>query len=117
MTIVHHDEHLHDRAAMLAMRATLALHGSTSSGPDARPDFDVMMARTPEADGVEYEPATVGGVAGWWCRPSAPRGEGVILHLHGGAYVLGSAAADPHVGCELIKPAAQGRLQRLVVGR
>lgn len=93
MTTTYHDEFLRDRAAMLALRGLLALQPSLVFGPEARPGFDELMARTPPADGVETTPAIVGGVAGWWCRPGDVTTDGVILYHHGGAYVLGSAAA------------------------
>lgn len=96
MTPIFHDEHLVDRAAMLAMRAMLELGGERTLGPAARPEFDALIARTPHADGIVYEAATVAGVPGWWCRPADPSGDGVILYLHGGAYVVGSASAYRH---------------------
>lgn len=90
----YHKEHLLDRAAMLAMRTLLALQPKVQFEPEARPEFDNLIEKTPEAEGVTYEVATIGGVAGWWCRPRRQATEGAaILYLHGGAYVLGSAAA------------------------
>ncbi len=44
-----------------------------------------------EAAGVRYEPATVGGVPGWWCRPDGAQPGARLLFAHGGGYVLGSA--------------------------
>lgn len=96
MTTTHHDESLHDRALMLAMRAMIALQPAMESGPEARPGFDELMAKTPAADDVTYAPAVVGGVAGWWCHPADARAGCAILYLHGGAYVIGSAAAYRH---------------------
>ena len=96
MSITHHDEHLVDRAAMLAMRAMIALQPAADLGPDGRPAFDDLMEKTPAADGVEYEPAALGGVAGWWCRPAEAEAGAAILYLHGGAYVVGSAKAYRH---------------------
>ena len=93
MTTTHHDEHLLDRAAMLAMRGMIALHPPGELGPEARPGFDALMERTPAADGVTYEAAQIGGIAGWWCRPIDAIEGAAVLYLHGGAYVLGSAAA------------------------
>jgi monoterpene epsilon-lactone hydrolase len=89
----YHKEHLLDRAAMLAMRTLLALQPKVQFGPEARPEFDNLIENTPEADGLTYEVATIGGVAGWWCRPRQATEGAAILYLHGGAYVLGSAAA------------------------
>jgi len=36
---------------------------------------------------------TVGGVPGWWLRPAGAPAAAAILYLHGGAYIVGSAAA------------------------
>lgn len=89
----YHDEHLLDRAAMLAMRGMLALQPATDFGPDALPAFDTLMERTPAAENVSYEHAEIGGVPGWWCRPEDGALGAAILYLHGGAYVVGSASA------------------------
>lgn len=93
MPTTYHDEHLLDRAAMLIMRGMIALQPKSEFGPDARPDFDALMDKTPPAESVTYEAAEVGGVAGWWCRPADAVADAAILYLHGGAYVVGSAAA------------------------
>ena len=45
----HHEEHLLDRAAMLAMRALLTVRPKLQFGPEARPDFDSLMEKTPAA--------------------------------------------------------------------
>lgn len=92
-----HREHLLDRAAMLAMRAMIALQPTADLGPGGRAAFDALMERTPAAAGVAYEAATVGGVPGWWCRPADVAADAVILYLHGGAYVVGSAQAYRHL--------------------
>jgi acetyl esterase/lipase len=92
----YHPEHLADRVAMLAMRTVIALHPKVDLGPTGRAAFDDLMEKTPAADGVTYEAATVGGVPGWWCRPAEADAGPVILYLHGGAYVVGSARAYRH---------------------
>jgi acetyl esterase/lipase len=89
----HHEEHLLDRAVMLAMRALLAVQPKLQFGPEARLDFDSLMEKTPAVEGVTYEVSTIAGVAGWWCRPQHPVDDCAIIYFHGGAYVLGSAAA------------------------
>jgi len=66
------------------------------SGPEARAPFDEMMEHVPDAAGVTYTQGVVGGVPGMWCRPQSARPDAVILYLHGGAYVLGSAFAYRH---------------------
>ncbi|GGO95499.1 alpha/beta hydrolase [Stakelama pacifica] len=94
MSIINHDEAFRDRAAMLAMRAMIAASGSFSIEPGAREAYDQLIARTKIADDVETVQAEVGGVAGWWVTPAGTRaGDGAILYVHGGGYVLGSAEA------------------------
>ena len=84
-----------DRAVMAAMRERLEPNkGRLLRGPDARPDFDAVKQFTPFYPGVTYAADTVGGVAGWWCRPTtSAASDQVLLFLHGGAYVLGTAEA------------------------
>jgi acetyl esterase/lipase len=55
--------------------------------------FDAVMEQTILAQGITYEAAEVGGVPGWWCRPTNAEEDVAILYLHGGAYILGSAKA------------------------
>jgi monoterpene epsilon-lactone hydrolase len=82
MATIYHEEHLHDRAAMLVMRGMVAVQPETEFGPDARPAFDTLMEMTPAAVGVTYEAATIGGIAGW-CRPIDATADAAILYLHG----------------------------------
>jgi len=93
MSTTYHREYPSDHTSMQAMRAELRLHPSFEFGPDARPVYEELIAKTPAALGVTYDEATVGGVTGWWCRPSDAVDGAAILYLHGGAYILGSAAA------------------------
>ena len=93
MNTTYHNEYPADQAAMQTMRAELRLHPALEFGPEARPVFDELIAKTPAALNVSYEGATVGGVPGWWCRPSNAIEGAAILYLHGGAYILGAAAA------------------------
>lgn len=93
MTEIYHKEHLLDRAAMVAMRAMIALQPAADLSPSGRAAFDDLMGRTPEADTVTYEAANVGGVSGWWCRTPEAMPGAAILYFHGGAYVVGSAQA------------------------
>lgn len=95
MSAHHHAETLADSARMLVVRSMLKLAGPPENGPEGRPAYDTLLSKLPAAQGVTYEPAVVGGVPGWWCRPEARDG-GVLLHLHGGAYVIGSAWAYRH---------------------
>lgn len=93
MTMTCHELHPEDRIAMDILRTFLATQPSIEFAPQARPIFDALIAQTPAAPGVRYEPATLGGEKGWWCRPEHSIEGAAILYLHGGAYVLGSAEA------------------------
>jgi len=93
---IHHPIHLLDRVAMSAMRLMISSMKGSVTGPSAREPFDELMGKTPAADGVTYEEAEVGGVAGWWCRPDDAVAGAAILYFHGGAYVVGSAHAYQH---------------------
>src|SRR5688572_4653919 len=86
-----------DRAVVAAMRAQAEPFKGTMTGPEAREAYDGIMEQTPDAPGVSYERGAVGRVQGIWCRPQTADSEGVILYLHGGAYVLGSAHAYRHL--------------------
>ena len=82
-----------DAATVAAMRKIIEPHQGQLQGTAARQPFDEIMGRVPAADSVTYEADSVGGVPGWWCRPSNARQGQVILYLHGGWYNWGSARA------------------------
>jgi len=97
----YHAEHLVDRAAMLVMRTVIALQPKPNLGPAGRTAFDELMEKTPSAEGIAYEAATVGGVPGWWCRPADAVDGSAILYFHGGAFVVGSAQAYRHLAGQI----------------
>jgi monoterpene epsilon-lactone hydrolase len=86
-----------DEGVIAAMRTQVAPLKGKMDGPHARGAFDEVMEHTPDAPGVTYEEGALGGVRGIWCRPQSARPGVVLLHLHGGAYVLGSAHAYRHL--------------------
>ena len=92
-SIVHHDLTPADARATARMRASFAGTPKLAFEPATRPVFDVIMGQAPAPDGVRFEAGEVGGVPGWWVRPEAAAPAAVILYLHGGGYVIGSAAA------------------------
>jgi monoterpene epsilon-lactone hydrolase len=96
MAITHHPEHPLDRAAMVTVRSMLRSMKGSVDGPSARKAFDAIMVEVPSAPGVTYEAETIGGVPGWWCRPTAAAKGAAILYLHGGGYVVGAAEAYRH---------------------
>lgn len=85
-----------DAPAVAAMRQAASAHKGEKLGPEARPMFDAMFAATPAAANVRIEPATVGGITGFWLRLPNARPGASMLYLHGGGYVLGSAEALTH---------------------
>src|SRR5450432_389724 len=80
----------HDREREL--RAQFAQFWSTAAG-DPRTVYDTFISATPFAEGVSSEQVETTSVRGWWVRPSVAERDGVILYLHGGGYVAGSAKA------------------------
>jgi epsilon-lactone hydrolase len=96
VTEVRHPLTLKDEVAVAAMRVQVAPSKGKMSGPEARAPFAELMEHVPDAPGVKYTQGVVGGVPGMWCRPQSLRPDAVILYLHGGAYVLGSAYAFRH---------------------
>jgi monoterpene epsilon-lactone hydrolase len=93
MPVTYHEEHLVDRAAMVAMRGFMAMSAAPTVAPEGRPGYDELMARTPAPEGVDWTPGQINGVPGWWCIPPDAVAGKAILYLHGGCYVIGSAAA------------------------
>jgi len=85
-----------DEGAVAAIHVQVAPSKGKMSGPAARAPFDVVMEHVPDARGVTYTHGVVGGVPGIWCHPQSVRPDAVILYLHGGAYVVGSAYAYRH---------------------
>jgi len=78
------------------MRTVIALQPKADLEPAGRATFDKLMEKTPSAEGITYEAASVGGVPGWWRRPAEAGVGPAVLYLHGGAYVVGSARAYRH---------------------
>ena len=93
MGVIRHDEHLLDRAAMLTIRGFIKLSAAPPMTPEGRSGYDELIARTSAPDGVSWTEGEVGGVPGWWCHPSDAVPGRAILYLHGGGFVIGSAAA------------------------
>lgn len=86
-----------DAAAMTAMHAAVAGHKGELRGTAARAPFDGIMEGVAAPSGVTYEPDTVGGISGLWCKPENARPGQVVLHLHGGWFNWGSAQAFRHL--------------------
>lgn len=86
-----------DQAAMATMRAIVEPNKGRLQGVEARVPFNAIMERVAAPAGIDYEADQIGGVPGWWCRPTdAPPGYAVI-HIHGGWFNWGSAQAFRHL--------------------
>ncbi len=94
-----------DKAAMAALRAMVEPNKGGMQGPSARGAFDSIMMRVAAPEGVSFQAGVVGGIPGWWCRPSNATPGQVILHLHGGWYNWGSAQAFQHLVGHIAKHA------------
>jgi len=59
--------------------------------PQARENFEAMLAGIPVAEDVTFETAMLGGVPARWSTTPNALGGRVLLYLHGGAYMVGSS--------------------------
>jgi monoterpene epsilon-lactone hydrolase len=67
--------------------------------PTLRAAFNDLMARVPVAADIDQKPTTIGGVGALEVTIEGTDAVNVILYLHGGVYVIGSAASTvPLVG-------------------
>ena len=82
-----------DSAAMTALRSAVAGMKGKLEGTAARGPFNGIMERVAAPGGVTFEADTVGGISGWWARPTQARKGAAILHLHGGWFNWGTAQA------------------------
>ncbi len=59
--------------------------------PQARQNFETMLAGIPIPEDVSFESVTIAGIpARWSMTPGAPK-DRVLLYFHGGGYSLGSS--------------------------
>jgi ketosteroid isomerase-like protein len=95
----YHDERSLDREALQAFRKEVAGRPPFVVAAESRPLFDASMQTVPPAIGVDYIRDTMQGIDGWRCLPKNAAADTAFLYLHGGVYVVGSAAAfRPLVG-------------------
>ena len=93
---VHHPLDVQDADVVEAVRSKTAPYKGALVGPLARSAYDPIFEAIPAAGGVLYAQGRMGGMEGVWCRPAVATTGAVILYLHGGAYVLGTAQAYRH---------------------
>jgi phosphinothricin tripeptide acetyl hydrolase len=88
-----------DRARIAEFLAANEREGLDLHGQRAR--LDALADFFPVPDGVEVEPASVGGIKGEWVRARHARRDAALLYLHGGGYVLGSPKSHRHLAALL----------------
>lgn len=75
--------------------------GATADLHAQRARLDSLGDFFPVPDGVDVEPATVGGIKGEWVRAKHARRDAALLYLHGGGYLLGSPKSHRHLAALL----------------
>ena len=86
-----------DRQVMAAFRGMVEPNKGKPRGIAARAPFDAVMSNIVAPQGVRFREDRVGEIPGWWCEPIDALPGAAILHLHGGWFNLGSAAAYRHL--------------------
>jgi epsilon-lactone hydrolase len=86
-----------DRSVMAAFRAMVEPNKGKLRGTAARAPFDAAMSSIIAPEGVKFREDRIGEIPGWWCEPTDALPGTAILHLHGGWFNVGSAAAYRHL--------------------
>jgi len=82
-----------DSVVAATLRSMVAPMKGKIEGTAGRGPFDGVMERVAVPKGITFEAGTVGGISGWWARPTPAHKGAVILHAHGGWFNWGSAKA------------------------
>jgi len=82
-----------DSAAVAALRSVVAPTKGKFEGPAGRRPFNDLTERAAVPEGVTFEAAAVGGISGWWVKPTKAREDTAIIHVHGGWFNWGTAQA------------------------
>jgi acetyl esterase/lipase len=86
-----------DRPVISALRAQAEPNKGRLRGSAARAPFDAFISGTVAPEGVTFREDRIGGIFGWWCEPANAVPGAALIHLHGGWFNLGSAAAYRHL--------------------
>ncbi|MFJ3522579.1 alpha/beta hydrolase [Pseudomonas sp. NPDC090203] len=81
-----------ERQREYALREQFARFWATTPG-EPRAVYDAFIGATPLATGTTLHAIDAPGASGWWVAPVDALPGQVLLYLHGGGYVQGSAAA------------------------
>jgi len=82
-----------DSVAVAALRSVVAPMKGKLAGTAGRGLFNDIMERVAVPEGVTFEAATVGGIAGWWVKLARAQKGTAIIHVHGGWFNWGTAKA------------------------
>jgi len=91
--LVVHPLSQNDSVAAMALRAAVAPFKGKLGGTAARGPFDDVMERVAAPTDVTFEADTVGGISGFWAKPTRPQKGAAIIHVHGGWFNFGTARA------------------------
>jgi epsilon-lactone hydrolase len=78
---------------LAALTAIMREGGPDLAAPpaQARAEFEALLAKVPVAPDLKVEAANAGGVPGLWIDAPGARQDRVMLYIHGGGYISGSA--------------------------
>jgi acetyl esterase/lipase len=93
MPVKNHPLTAKDKESAVALRAMLHAGPKITFETSDRLAYDAIIERSAAPDNVTFEQGEVGGVPGWWARPAQSADKAVILYMHGGGFMLGSAKA------------------------
>lgn len=82
-----------DSQAVAALRAAVAPMKGKLQGIAARVPFNNIMEKVAAPERVTFEAGTAGGISGWWVKSARSRERAAIIHIHGGWFNWGTAAA------------------------
>ncbi len=83
------------------LRDNIKLDEAGLTAQQLRDNMNAQSGMMPAPDGISFEEATVGGVAGLWARPDGGVTDAVVLYLHGGGYVIGSPDSHRNITAQL----------------
>jgi monoterpene epsilon-lactone hydrolase len=82
-----------DSVGAAALRSAVAPMKGKVEGTAGRGLFNDIMERVAVPEGVTFEAATIGGIAGWWAKPAHAQKGAAMIHVHGGWFIMGTAQA------------------------
>ncbi|GAA5061919.1 acetyl esterase/lipase [Thermocatellispora tengchongensis] len=94
--------------------ALRSMYQSLSERSAARPDMDLAAMRTlfeelhrvtPEPEGVSYAEVDAGGTPAIWCLPDGRADDRVLIHHHGGGFMVCSMYTDRKMAGHIAKAA------------